>query len=180
MLAEILPLSGVRIGEKTLTLNDPKCRMEQLFGLPESSYLYRCSYFGGALRVSVGGCGRVERIAFPLGAFGELQPTLFGVQPFSEDAEALCALLREKGGEAFVSPDGRISRFPKLGIELRRETAPADVENMIRFFRETKKPMTAEDVAFESARANRWGFLEMAGEGAFDTEAVGTLIPTDL
>lgn len=161
MLAEILPLSGVRIDGKTLKLNDPKCGLERLFGLPEASYLHHCSYFGGALRVSVGGLGRVERIAFPLGASAELQPILFGVQPFSEDADKLCALLREKDGEAQLSPDGKSCRFPRLGIELRRETAPADVENMIRFFRETKSPMTAEDIAFESARANRWCFLEM-------------------
>lgn len=169
MLAEILPLFGVRIDEMTLRLHDPKCRLEQLLGLPESSYLHHCSYFGGALRADIGDCGRVARIAFPLGAFGELQPTLFGVQPFSESADALCALLLEKGGgERFESPDGRLCRFPRLGIELRRETSPEDVEKMIRFFRETKSPMTEEDVAFESARANRWGFLEIAAEGAYD------------
>lgn len=166
---EIVPLFGIRIGEKTVTLGEPKGCVERDLGQPSFSNAHRCSFFEGALRVGISEFGRVETIAFPFGAQSELLPTVYGRRVFEDQADEVAAILREKnGGELQTDADGSFYRFYTLGVRLSRDTVPRDVEKMIRMTEGTKDAMRPEDIAFERNRAEHWDLIEIAEKGYYE------------
>lgn len=166
---EIVPLFGIRIGEKTVTLGEPKGCVERDLGLPSFSNAHRCSFFEGALRVGISEFGLVEAIAFPFGAHSELLPTVYGRSVFEDKADEVAAILKEKnGGDFQTDEDGYFYRFDALGVRLSRDTVPKDVEKMIRMTEGTKGAMRPEDIAFEMNRAEHWELIEIAEKGYYE------------
>lgn len=166
---EIVPLFGIRIGEKTVTLGEPKGCVERDLGLPSFSNAHRCSFFEGALRVGISEFGLVETIAFPFGAHSELLPTVYGRSVFEDKADEVAAILKEKNdGDFRTDEDGYFYRFHALGVRLSRDTVPKDVEKMIRMTEGTKGAMRPEDIAFEMNRAEHWELIEIAEKGYYE------------
>lgn len=166
---EIIPLLGIRIGEKAVKLGESKGCVERDLGLPSFSNAHRCSFFDGALRINISEFGLVEAIAFPFGAHSELSPTVYGTRVFEDPADRVAALLKEKNGENLrTDADGYFYRFDELGLWLRRDTVPKDVREMIRTNADTGQAMRPADVAFEMRRAERWEQIEIAGKGYFE------------
>lgn len=160
---EIIPLYGIRIGGRSVTLGESKGCVERDLGLPSYSNADRCSFFEGALCVGISTLGRVETIAFPFGSFSELLPTVYGKSVFGEPADEIRALLKEKnGGDLRTDGSGRSCCFPALGIRLYRDAVPEDVQRMIRAARAANKPMRPEEIAFERDRAARWDLIELS------------------
>ena len=166
---EIVPLFGIWIGEKTVTLGEPKGCVERDLGLPSFSNAHRCSFFEGALRVGISEFGRVESIAFPFGAHSELLPTVYGRRVFEDKADEVAAILKEKNGGGFKTDgDGYFYCFYALGVRLSRDTVPKNVEKMIRMTEGTTGAMRSEDIAFEMSRAEHWELIEIAEKGYYE------------
>lgn len=174
---EIIPLFGIRIGEKTVTLGEPKGGVERDLGLPSFSNEHRCSFFEGALRVNISEFGLVEAIAFPFGAHSELLPTVYGKSVFGDNADEITALFKEKnGGDFRTDEDGYFYCFHMLGVRLTRDTVPKDVEKMIRMTEGTKNPMRPEDIAFEMNRAVHWELIEIAEKGYYSVPPASSVL----
>ncbi|MDO4168985.1 MAG: hypothetical protein Q4D45_03710 [Lachnospiraceae bacterium] len=156
-MIEIIPLVGIKLRNQSIHLLDSKERVESLLGNPGSIYENSYYYFENELRIDFNRCNCVEFIEFLGGIDGKIQPQIYGVKAFEEDADTLYTILKSKNhGEIDDSENGYSYCFFHISVGIYRETIPDDVQEMIEDAKEDGEPMDAEDIEYEMKKATHW------------------------
>ncbi len=152
----LLPLEGVRFGERMLRLGDGRAAAEELLGPAEWVYGNRCYYRNQELGLDFDEGDTLQFIEFLGGEQGELSPELYGCSVFYTNAEELIGLLGQYG-EVVDEDGGYTMTIPTISIGLYREVTPADVETLSREVAQINMTTLGHvNLAAEQARAARW------------------------
>lgn len=165
---EIIPLSGMKAGGRKICFGDPKEKIEEVLGTPQSTWEDSYYYFDSELRVDFDPQGRATFIELLAGADGSIQPQIYGVTAFQTDADSLYELLKSKNnGEVDDAEHGYSYSFLNISVGLYREQTPDDVQAMMEEAKEEGKPMAAEDIQFEMKKANHWDTIGFGVQGYY-------------
>ena len=74
--AELIPLSGIQIQDKTIALSSTRREVEALLGAPYSSHKNSLYYFQNEVRFDFDANDRLNFIEFLAGIDGQLQPQI--------------------------------------------------------------------------------------------------------
>lgn len=168
MNIKIKPLEGIEWNENFISLQCSKEAVEQLLGKPdilENSYYY----FNNELRFDFNDENELEFIEFLAGTEGDIQPEIFGINPFSIQADELYSILSEHNcGEIYDSENGYSYAFLEISIGIYRESTPEGVLEMIEDAKENNEPLSKEECVFEMNRANHWATIGLGIEGYYN------------
>ena len=156
----IRPLEGLEWNGSFLPLGALRDEVKRFFGAAEEvrgSYYY----FNSELRIDFDADGKAEFMEFLGGPDGTLRPFVYDTDVFESDAEALCALLREKNAGAAVGEENGYSyAFCGISVGIYRESTPADIAEM-------EGLVSPEELVFEKQRAFRWATLGFGKAGYY-------------
>ena len=91
--AELIPLSGIQIQDKTIALSSTRREVEALLDTPYSSHQNSLYYFQNEVRFDFDANDRLNFIEFLAGIDGQLQPQIYGVPAFQIEADDLFDIL---------------------------------------------------------------------------------------
>lgn len=157
---EIIPLTGISTGNKTVSLADSKANVEAALGKPYGIQKNSLYYFGNELRIDFDNQGLVEFIEFLGGIDGTLQPQIYGMDAFQADADVLYAVLKEKNdGDIGDNENGYSYSFLNISVGIWRQSIPENVQEMIAEATENGYSMSEEDIAYETKLAAHWATI---------------------
>jgi len=166
MKAEIYPLEKVVLDQTAIFFGMPQSEVEALIGAGQKigSRVY---YFEGEISIDYNE-GKVEFIEFLGGADGVCKPVIYGASVPDTHAEKLIELLKNNGGEISELENGHCCLFPKISVGLYREAVPKEVEEMIEEAAAFGTPMSADEIAYESKRANYFATVGVGAAGYYN------------
>ena len=165
-MIEIIPLTGISIGDQRITLSDPKASVEAALGKPHETRKNSFYYFQNELRFDFDAQGFVEFIEFSGGFDGKLQPCIYGIEAFQADADTLYSVLKEKNnGDIIDSERGYSYAFSNLSVGIWRQRTPESIQEMITEAAADGSPLSEADLAYETKLAAHW---ETIGIGVKD------------
>ncbi len=155
-IVEIIPLSCIIINNKKVNLLDNKLQIEKILGnadICRNSYYY----FDNELRIDFNEDGLVEFIEILSGIDGKLQPVIYGVKVFQEDADYIKNILEKyNNGDIDNSENGFSYAFFNISIGVFREYTPESILNM-------KECISKEEFKSEMRKANHWDTIGIGG-----------------
>lgn len=164
-IIEVLPLVGIAWGVKRINLSDPKDKIKEVLGKPDSDRKNSSFYFNSELRIDFNKNRCVEFIEFLSGIDGAIQPHIYGVDAFAVDAEILIGILREKNaGMVDDSEMGYCYNFMDISVGVYRESTP---ESVLEMMKEVGEDLTSEDLEIELKKANHWDTLGIGVKGYY-------------
>lgn len=138
----ILPLKGIQWDGQSIFLGEKKMDIESKLGISQNVRDNSYYYFESNLRFDFSTDGELECIEFLGGIMGNIQPIIFGIQAFQEDADDVFHILKDKNsGEIVDTENGYSYAFPNIGIGVYREQIP---DNLPEFIREVQE--AGEDI----------------------------------
>jgi len=159
----LYPLDRVEIGDKTIYLGMDKDSVFDILGKSEDFHTHynsnneRHYYFGSELVIDFDEENKVEFIELLSGIDGELQPIIYGIYAFRENADKVFELLVEKNnGEIDDSEGDYSSAFLEISVEIYRESIPNDVIESIEESKSEGEPWDDEEIEEEMRRASHW------------------------
>lgn len=165
---EMVPLTGINMGDKSIRLLDSREEIERILGRPDSIWKNSFYYFNNELRVDFNEQGLAEFIEFLGGADGKLQPRIYGLDAFRADADTLYNALKEKNGDGINDRENGYSYgFLNLSVGVYRESIPEDVQEMIEEAANEGNPMDAGEIAHEMKRAAHWATIGIGVKGYY-------------
>lgn len=154
---KIIPLTGIKLGDRNIGLMDSREKVKMILGNPQSVYNRSYYYFESELRIDFDEQNFVEFIEFLGGIDGQLKPQIYGAEVFEEKADTLYAILKDKNqGEIEDSENGHSYCFLNISVGTYRERIPEDIQEMIEDAKEEGEPVDTEDIAYEMRRATHW------------------------
>lgn len=166
---EIIPLSGIKINEKTIPLSATRQEVESLLGTPYAEHNHSCYYFHNELRFDFDENNTVKYIEFLAGIDGQLQPQIYGVLAFQAEADEVFELLSAKNnGEIDDSEHGYAYGFLNISVGIFRPSTPESVEDMIEDAEEDAEPMDEDDIAYEMRKASHWATIGIGVAGYYE------------
>lgn len=157
---EIIPLTGIKIDDKIISLSTLRENVEDLLGAPCRTWKNSLYYFNNELRFDFDENGRVDFIEFLAGADGEIQPQIYGVYVFQTEADDLYDILKEKNnGEIDDHENGYSYGFLNISVGVFRDAVPEAVQEMIEEAAADGEPMDADDVEYEMRKAKYWATI---------------------
>ena len=167
MKAEIYPLEKVIVNGITLCLGMTRSEVEALLGAGQEIG-NRCYYFNGEAAIDYKE-GKVEFIEFLGGADGICKPEIYGVSAFDIHAEELLKILSAHTNGRFCDTEsGHCFLFPDISIGVYREAVPKDIEEMIEEAKAFGNPMHADEIEYESKRADYFATIGVGIAGYYD------------
>lgn len=98
-IVEIIPLIGIKIGNKSINFLYSKEEVKLVLGRPYSVHRNSYYYFNNELRIDFNKRGLVEFIEILSGIDGKIQPKIYGAKAFQIEADALYKILKTKNGD---------------------------------------------------------------------------------
>lgn len=158
--AELIPLSGIQIQDKTIALSSTRREVEALLGAPYSSHKNSLYYFQNEVRFDFDANDRLNFIEFLAGIDGQLQPQIYGVPAFQIEADDLFDILSaQNNGEISDCEHGYSYAFLNISVGIYRSRTPQAVEYMIEDAEDDGEPMDEEDIALELRQAAHWATI---------------------
>lgn len=165
---EIIPLSGIKINEKTIPLSATRQEVESLLGTPYAEHSHSCYYFHNELRFDFDENSTVKYIEFLAGIDGQLQPQIYGVPAFQAEADKVFELLSAKNnGEIDDREHGYAYVFLNISVGIFSPSTPESVEDMIEDAEEDGEPMDEDDIAYERRKASHWATIGIGVAGYY-------------
>lgn len=168
MKMTMIPLKGLECDGRLIAFGDSRAEVEQMLGRAQvwGTSLY---YYQNVLRMDFDEAGRLEFIEF-LSPDSRLDAELYGINPFSEPADDVAALLREKnGGELTDHDNGYCLTFGGISVGVYRDTTPQEIAEMTEEVAADGTPMSPETIKAEMAKANRWDTVGFGIKGYYST-----------
>lgn len=107
-------------------------------------------------------------IEFLAGIDGKLQPQIYGVSAFKENADDLYEVLEKKNnGRIDDGEAGYGYGFLEISVGICRQRMPQDVQEMIEEAQEEGNPMDAEDMSDEMRKASHWDTIGIGVRGYY-------------
>ena len=167
MKAEIYPLEKVIVNGITLCLGMTRSEVEALLGAGQEIG-NRYYYFNGETAIDYKE-EKVEFIEFTGGVDGSCKPVIYGVSAFDTHAEKLLEILKAHTAGRFRDTEGgHCVLFPDISIGLYREAVPTDIEEMIEEAKAFGNPMRADEIEYESKRANYFATIGVGIAGYYN------------
>lgn len=157
MQALLYPLDKAVIGDKTICLGMDKTSVLNMLGKGESFNEKRYYYFNSELAIDFDDKNRVEFIEFLGGIDGELQPVIYDVSAFEENADDLLEILKKyNNGEIDDSENGYSYGFLEISVGIYRELLP---EEVIEDAENDNKSLDDEDVMDDLRKSSHWATI---------------------
>lgn len=156
MQAELYPLDRAVIGDMTIYLGMDKTSVFNVIGKGESFNDKRYYYFNSDLAIDFDDKNKVEFIEFLGGIDGEMQPMIYGVSAFEENADDLVELLKKYNGKIDDSENGCSYSFLEISVGIYREFLP---EEVIEDAENDNKSLDDEDVREDLRKALHWATI---------------------
>lgn len=157
MQVELYPLDKAVIGDITIYLGMDKTSVFNIIGKGESFDDKRYYYFNSELAIDFDAESKVEFIEFLGGIDGELQPMIYGVSAFEENADDLAEILKKyNNGEIDDSENGYSYGFLEISVGIYREFLP---EEVIEDAENDNKSLDDEDVKEDLRKASHWATI---------------------
>lgn len=157
MQALLYPLDKAVIGDKTICLGMDKTSVFNVLGKGKSFNEKRYYYFNNELAINFDDKNNVEFIEFLGGIDGELQPVIYDVSAFEENADDLVEILKEyNNGEIDNSENGYSYGFLEISVGIYREFLP---EEVIEDAKNDNKSLDDEDVMDDMRKASHWATI---------------------
>lgn len=159
---KLYPLDKAEIDGKTIYLGMDKNALFEVLGESEEFHTAwdsdneRHYYFDGELAIDLDDENKVEFIELLYGIDGELQPIIYGVYAFQEDADSLLELLREKNNGEIDYESDHSYGFLEISVGIYRESIPQDVIESIQEAKDKGSPLDDEEIEEEMRRASHW------------------------
>lgn len=159
-MIEIVPLIGIRTGDRHINLSASKASVEAVLGKPDKIRKDSFYYFQNELRIDFDAQGLVTFIEFLGGVDGTLQPRIYGIKAFQADADALYAVLKEKNnGDIIDNERGYSYAFSNLSVGIWRQSTPESIQEMITEAATDGNPLSEADLADEIKLAAHWATI---------------------
>ena len=166
MKAEIHPLEKVVIDGITICLGMTQSEIETLMKTGQKIG-NRYYYFNGEIAIDYNE-NKIEFIEFLGGVDGRYQPMIYGVSAFDIHADKLIEILKKHNHEKYCEMEnGHFYCFPNIGIGIYREAAPQEIEEMIAEAAAFGTPLSADEIEYESKRANRFATIGVGIKGYY-------------
>lgn len=164
---KVTPLVGIEWEDKCLRLGDTEEQVRAVLGEPESGEDF--FYFDSDLAIRFDENQTVAFIEFIGGIDGAIQPEIYGVRAFEEDADMVFGLLREKNGDAIDDSEADYCyAFLNTSVGVYRDSTPKDVADMIlEIQKKGLDPATHENVKLEKKLAQHWSALGIGKQGFY-------------
>lgn len=164
----INPLESIQFDGKKIPLKCSREFVESILGEPhinEVSYYY----FENNLRFDFNKNNELEFIEFLGGIHGTIQPEIYGINPFTEDADKVYAVLSEhNNGDIDDSENGYSYAFIESAIGVYRPSIPEDVSDMVESCKQIGETLSEEEYAHEYERANHWATIGLGVKGYYN------------
>jgi len=157
MQALLYPLDKAVIGDKNICLGMDKSSVFNMLGKGESFDEKRYYYFNSELAVDFDDKNKVEFIELLGGIDGELQPMIYDVSAFKENADDLLEILKKfNNGEIDDSENGYSYGFFEISVGIYREFLP---EEVIEDAKNNNMSLDDEDVMEDLRKALHWATI---------------------
>lgn len=157
MQAVLYPLERAVIGDITICLGMDKNSIFNMIGKGESFDDERYYYFNSELAIDYDDKNKIEFIEFLGGIDGELQPMIYGISAFEENADDLVELLKKyNNGEIDDSENGYSYGFLEISVGIYREFLP---EEVVKDAKNDNKSLDDEDVREDLRKALHWATI---------------------
>ncbi|MDE6592273.1 MAG: hypothetical protein K2K57_04320 [Oscillospiraceae bacterium] len=157
MQALLYPLDKAVIGDKNICLGMDKSSVFNMLGKGESFDEKRYYYFNSDLAVDFDDKNKVEFIEFLGGIDGELQPMIYNISAFEENADDLLEILKKfNNGEIDDSENGYSYGFLEISVGIYREFLP---EEVIEDAKNNNMSLDDEDVMEDLRKALHWATI---------------------
>lgn len=164
----IKPLECIEFDKRKIQLGCTRESVESILGKPsvmESSYYY----FDNEIRFDFGRDNKLEFIEFLGGIDGTLQPEIYGINPFTENADRVYEILAEhNNGNIDDRENGYSYAFVETSIGVYRRNIQEDVDIMAENCRQVGEPLSAEEYEYEYRCANHWSTIGMGIKGYYN------------
>ena len=166
MQVGLYPLDRAEIGNKTVYLGMDMNSVFDILGKSENFHtLYdsnneRHYYCNGELAIDFDKNNKVEFIELLFGIDGELQPLIYGISAFEENADKMVDLLTEKNNGEVDDSEGAYSyAFLEISVGIYRESVPQDIIESIEEAKSEGMLLDNEEIKEEMRRASHWGTI---------------------
>lgn len=168
MNIQMIPLEGIVLNGEKILLGSSRESVRNILGKPDDlqgSYYY----YNSELRFDFNKRNELEFIEFLAGNEGKLQPEIYGIYPFSIEADELYAVLSEHNrGEIDDSENGYSYAFLEISVGIFRRRIPEDVEEMAKEAEENGEPLSEEEYECERKMANYWATIGIGVKGYYN------------
>lgn len=165
----ILPLVGIELDSNCIKLGDSKEAIVELLGPPCRKHNNSMYYFESKLRFDYDIKGEIEFIEFLGGIDGELQPVIYDVNAFEEDAEDLVKILAQKNNCKINDIENEYSHvFTEISVGIYRDTIPANIAEMIEDARKDGVTLSNEELSYQKKRASHWATIGIGIKGYYE------------
>lgn len=155
------PLEGIEIDGTSIDLE--ASREDVLAALGEAGCVEGNSYYfaDNDLRVDFDDDGRVEFIEVLGGSEGSIEPQIYGINPFTTDADEVYSLLKEKNVKGICDEEcGYAYSFVKICVGVYREAIPDDLEEYLEELEESGiNPDDDEEFQYELYLAHHFSTI---------------------
>ena len=161
MFFTILPLEGIRWGSQTILFGEKKVDIEAKLGAPSGVRDGSYYYFESNLRFDFSPSDELECIEFLGGVKGYIQPIIYNVPAFQENAEDLLHILEKYNtGKIIDTENGYFYAFPSIGIGVYREQIPDNLPEFIREVQEAGEDISDNpNIKEEQLKAMHWATI---------------------
>ena len=167
MSIELFPLEKVVIDDVTLYFGMSITDVEATIG--KGQFVGgRYYYHESELAINYDSDNKIEFMEFLGGIDGVLKPTIYGISVFDVGADKLVELLKQRNnGEIGDKERGYSYTFLNISVGLYREAIPESVSEMIAEAESFGNPLTAEEIAYETKRAEHWATIGVGVPGYY-------------
>ena len=161
MQVKLYPLDRAKIGDKTVILGMDMNSVFSILGKSESFHtLYgsnneRHYYFNGELAIDFDKENKVEFIELLFGIDGELQPLIYGISAFRENADKVVNILTQKNNGEIDDSEGAYSyAFLEISVGIYREYIPQEIIESIEESKSEGMILDNKEIEEEMRRAS--------------------------